>query len=79
MLSMKERLISSLLSQKQRKKTELKEMRRRVGDLEEFVLSHFPFPLVQVTAVVTPSYCSREFYISGDVTRSKKMEREQRV
>ena len=48
-LSMKERLISSLLSQEQRKKTELKEMRRRVGDLEEFVLSHFPFPLVQVT------------------------------
>ena len=44
---MKERLISSLLSQEHRKETE--QMRRRVGDLEEFVLSHFPFPLVQVT------------------------------
>ena len=48
-LSMKERLISSLLSQEHRKETELKEMRRRVGDLEEFVLSHFPSSLVQVT------------------------------
>ena len=46
---MKERLISSLLSQEHRKETELKEMRRRVGDLEEFVLSHFPSSLVQVT------------------------------
>ena len=46
---MKERLISSLLSQEHRKETELKEMRKRVGDLEEFALSHFPSSLVQVT------------------------------
>ena len=31
------------------KETKLKEMRRRVGDLEKFDLSHFSFPLVQVT------------------------------
>ena len=46
---MKERLISALLSQEHRKEAELKEMRSRVGDLEEFVLSHFPSSLVQVT------------------------------
>ena len=46
---MKERLISSLLSQEHRKGTELKEMRKRIVDLEEFVLSHFPSSLVQVT------------------------------
>ena len=46
---MKERLISALLSQDRRKETELNKMRRRVGDLEEFVLSHFPSSLVQVT------------------------------
>ena len=48
-LSLKERLISALLSQEHRKETELKEMKRRVGDLEEFVLSYFPSSLVQVT------------------------------
>ena len=45
---MKGRLISSLLSQEHRKETELKEMRRRVGDLEEFALSYFPSSLVEV-------------------------------
>ena len=46
---MKEQCISSLLSQEHKKETELNEMRRRVGDLEEFVLSCFPSSLVQVT------------------------------
>ena len=46
---MKERLISSLLSQGHGKETELKKMKRRVGNLEEFVLSRFPSSLVQVT------------------------------
>ena len=48
-LSVKEKLISSLLSHEQEKETELKEMKKRNGDLEEFVLSHFPSSLVQVT------------------------------
>ena len=45
-LSMKERFISALLLQEHRKDIELKEMRRRVGDLEEFVESHLPSSLV---------------------------------
>ena len=48
-LSMKERLISSLLSQEHRKESEMKEMRRRVVQLMEFVLTQFPSSLVQVT------------------------------
>ena len=46
MLSEKERFVSALLSQEESNKTELKEMRRRVRDLEEFVQSH---SLVQIT------------------------------
>ena len=72
---MKERLISSLLSQEHRKETELKEMRRRVGDLEEFVLSHFPSSLVQVTGegkelATIGKETSFELSLSSQVTSS---------
>ena len=49
-LSMKERFVSALLLEEHRKDIELKEMRRRVGDLEEFVESHLPSSLVYIQA-----------------------------
>ena len=75
MLSIKEQLISSLLSQEHGKETELKEMRKSVRDLEEFVLSHFPSSLVQVTveekelATIGKEF-SFELSLSSQVTSS---------
>ena len=48
MLSLKERFISSLLSVDRRKETELKDKRKRVEDLEEFILSHLSSSLVHL-------------------------------
>ena len=46
------------------KETELNEMRRRVGDLEEFIISYFPSSLVQITGELATAGKETTFELS---------------